>query len=150
MIGTMAALLGAAGAGAAFVRLAPTRAADWDVDPAVDGRTGPGRHLVAEGGDRPPVVLSAPPEAVLGALSEIAAADGARRIAWRADEGRATFEARSRVIGFPDYISVRVLPDGTGSVLTAYARLRYGYDDMGVNRGRLERWIDLLEERFGG
>ena len=150
MIGTMAALLGVAGAGAAFVRLAPTRPEAWDVDPAVEGRTGPGRFLVADGGDRAPLRLPAGPEMVLDTLSEIAAADGAERIVWRPDEGRATWEARSRVVGFPDYVSVRVLPEGEGSVLTAYGRLRFGYDDVGVNRGRLERWLAALEGRLGG
>lgn len=151
MIGTIAAMAGAAAvAGAGWVRLAPTRAADWDVDPAAEGRRGRGRWLIAEGGDRSPVALGAAPDAALVALSEIAEAEGARRIAWRPDEGRATWEVRSRVMGFPDYVSVRVLPAPGGSALTAYSRLRFGADDMGVNRARLERWVAALEARLAG
>lgn len=144
MLGWMVGGVAAAGAaGAGWVRLAPTEAADWHVDPAT-GRTGAGRHLAAEGGDRPPLRLDAPPEAVLAALDRIASeTPRTRRIA--GEDGLVTYETRSRGFGFPDYTSVRVAPDGAGSVITAYARLRYGSDDMGVNRARLEDWLARIE-----
>ncbi|PRY94949.1 uncharacterized protein DUF1499 [Hasllibacter halocynthiae] len=150
IIGSAVAIAGIAAGGAAFVRLAPTRPAEWDVDPAREGRTGPGRHLIAEEGDAPPLQLAAPPGMVLDALSEIAAEEGGTRIVWRPDDGRATWEVRSRVMGFPDYVSVRAVPAGGGTVLTAYSRLRYGADDMGVNEDRLNRWTAALKARLPG
>ena len=136
-------VLAAAAAGAGWVRLAPTGAADWHLDPQ-DGITGPGRYLVAEGGDRPPLRLDAPPETVTEALEGIAAGTPrTRRIA--GGDGLVTYETRSAAMGFPDYTSVRVAAEGDGSVVTAYARLRYGREDMGVNRARVEDWLARLE-----
>ena len=140
ILGGAAAL--AAGA-AAWVRLAPADAAAWHVDPA-KGRTGAGRYLVAPGGDRAPVRLDAAPDAVATALERIAeGTPRTRRVAGEA--AFATYETRSRVFGFPDYTSVRVAADGAGSVVTVYGRLRYGQDDMGVNRARVEDWLAQLE-----
>ena len=146
MIETIVATLGAAAfGGSAFVRMSPVEAARWHVDPEADGRTGPGRYLVAEGGDRPPLTLSAPPAAVLEALNHIALAwPRTQRIAWEPGIGRATYMTRSRVMGFPDFTSVKVAPDGQGSAVTAYARLRYGREDMGVNRDRVTAWLTGL------
>ena len=140
-IGGAALAAGAAGAG--WVRLAPTDPADWHVDPA-GGAAGPGRYLVAEGGDRAALRLDLPPEEVAAALDRIAlGTPRTRRIA--GEPGFATYETRSRGFGFPDYTSVRVAPDGAGSVVTLYARLRYGREDMGVNRARAEDWLARLE-----
>ena len=136
--GGAAALL----AGAAGIRLAPADGADWHVDPS-GGQRGPGRFLVAENGDLAPVRLAAGPQEVMRALEEIArTTPRTRRIA--GDGTLATWETRSRVFGFPDYTTVRVVPDGEGSRLTAYARLRFGKDDLGVNRARVEDWLDRL------
>ena len=51
---------------------------------------------------------------------------------------------RSRVIGFPDAISVSARPDGKGSRLSIWSRSRYGQYDFGVNRARVERWLAAL------
>ena len=146
MIETIAAALGAAAlGGSALVRLSPVEAAKWHVDPETEAGTGLGRYLVAEGGDRPPLFLSAPPGAVLEALDRIARAwPRTARIAWEPEAGRATYMTRSRLMGFPDFTSVKVAPDGTGSRVTAYARLRYGKGDMGVNRARVTAWLTEL------
>ena len=144
----LAVLLLVAGAAALFVRLAPS-GPEWHVDPERDGRTGPGRWLVAEGGDAPALRLPAPPPRALEAFDAVATAEGARRLVWAPEEGRATYVDRSRVVGFPDYVSVSVLPEGDGSRLSAYSRLRFGRDDFGVNRARLERWAARLEAMLG-
>ena len=144
VLGWIAGGAAAAGAaGAAWVRLAPAGIADWHVDPS-EGRMGPGRYLVAAGGDRAPLRSGAPPEAVVAALDRIAAETPRTRGIARTG-GLVTYETRSRGFGFPDYTSIRVEPEGTGSVVTAYARLRYGKDDLGVNRARVEDWLARLE-----
>jgi uncharacterized protein (DUF1499 family) len=45
-------------------------------------------------------------------------------------------------MGFPDYISVRaVAAEDGGARLTIFSRLRFGQDDLRVNRDRVERWL---------
>ena len=63
------------------------------------------------------------------------------RLVGRAEEGLVTFVSRSRVMGFPDYTTLEYR-DGK---LKAYARLRFGQSDLGVNRKRLEGLIAAIQ-----
>jgi hypothetical protein len=123
------AVLGAAGA--AWVRLAPAEPARWHADPltAPDPAT--------------PNFARLAPGAVTGA-GLMARADAAmlalprtRRIAGSVAEGWATYETRSRLMGYPDYTSIRVIPAEGGETLAAFARSRFGHGDLGVNAARL-------------
>ena len=134
---------------AVYVRVAPS-GSEWHVDPEADGRTGPGRWLLAEGGDAPASRLDAPPERALAAFDAVARATGAERLAWEPEAGRATYVARSRVMGFPDYVSVKASPEAEGSRLSAYSRLRFGQADFGVNRSRLEDWTARTRDALAG
>ena len=61
------------------------------------------------------------------------------------EEGRLQFEQRSALFGFVDTIVVEFIDLGEGSAsFTLYSKSNIGYWDMGVNRKRAERWIDLL------
>ena len=140
----LALLLG----GTAYVRLAPMRAADWHVVPEADRRTGkPNDYLVAEGGDRSAVLRPEPPGDLLAKIDRIARSEPRTiRLAGTPDAGFVTYVQRSRVMGYPDAISVRAVPEGTGSRLTIWSRSRFGHGDLGVNRKRVARWLDRLGE----
>lgn len=54
---------------------------------------------------------------------------------------------RSRLMRFPDTVVVRYfdLPGGR-STIALYSRSQLGTSDLGVNRARVERWLDRLAE----
>jgi hypothetical protein len=57
---------------------------------------------------------------------------------------------RSRLLRFPDLITVRFVPiDDTHSTLAIYSRSVWGKGDMGVNRARVEEWLARLKARVG-
>lgn len=57
---------------------------------------------------------------------------------------------RSRLLRFPDLITVRFLPvDDTHATLAVYSRSIYGRGDMDVNRARIEDWLAKLKARVG-
>jgi uncharacterized protein (DUF1499 family) len=57
---------------------------------------------------------------------------------------------RSRLLRFPDLITVRFLPvDDTHATVAIYSRSIYGKGDMGVNRARVEEWLARLKARLG-
>ena len=65
-----------------------------------------------------------------------------QRIAGSPDEGRVTYVTRSQVFGFPDYTTIEA---GTGQDeqwVAVRGRLRFGKFDMGVNRARIEAWLE--------
>jgi uncharacterized protein (DUF1499 family) len=57
-------------------------------------------------------------------------------------------QQRSAVFGFPDTITVRVLPTESGATFAAYSVSELGWWDFGVNRSRLEAWQQAAEQRL--
>ena len=131
----------------AYIRLAPSDPERWHVDPLSAADPGQGGVLLVPP-DAP--VLATTPETLMGVFDSIAMAEPrVTRLAGGVGEGHATYVARTRIMGFPDYISVRALPAEDGATLAVVSRLRFGQSDMGVNRARLDRWMAELGERVG-
>jgi len=138
-----------AAAGTAWVRLAPSDPRRWHVDPmTVEKPAYPGHYLLRpEGGDAAGPVFDTDPQALMAQLHDVATAEPRVLVlAGSVADGHVTYIARSRLMGFPDYVSVRAIPaEGGGARLAIFSRLRFGSDDMGVNRARVERWLDALD-----
>lgn len=119
-----------------YVRLAPSDPADWHVMPqsaeAVDMPNGVQR-VVYPGNDP------------LGRIDRIIRKTPRTEVlAGSPRAGLITYVTRSLVWGFPDYTTVAVR-DGQ---LVIFARARFGRSDLGVNKGRVEKW--LADFRLGG
>ncbi|MGI1661297.1 DUF1499 domain-containing protein [Palleronia sp. KMU-117] len=135
---------------ALYVRLAPSDPARWHVDPLAAPDPGPGGIRLA-----PPEapVFAASPQAVIEAFDAVAlSTPRVTRLAGSPGEGQVTYVARSRLWGFPDYVTIRVLPDPEtgGATVAIHSRLRFGQGDMGVNRARVEAWLGAVEDRLAG
>ena len=135
----------------AWVRLAPSDPAGWHVDPLTGPERGAANSwLVApEGGagvDAVAPVYPVPAEDLAQALDAVAREEpSTERVAGRPQDLWTTYLQRSRWIGFPDYVSVRAVPlNGDRSTLAIFSRSRFGSDDLGVNRARVERWLAAL------
>ncbi|MEM8555880.1 MAG: DUF1499 domain-containing protein [Pseudomonadota bacterium] len=132
---------------ALYVRLAPSDVQAWHVDPRdVADPTPMGRYLLRDGeGDAAAPRFAGTPDAVMAKLHEVAL--GTPRVsvlAGNPDEGFVTYIARSRLFGFPDYVSVVAYADGDQTALAIYARLRFGQSDLGVNQARVDGWLSEL------
>lgn len=86
-------------------------------------------------------VFDASPDTLARADRYLRALPRTRVLAGSVEEGRITYVTRSRFFGFPDYTTIEIV-DGK---LRAYARLRFGKSDMGVNRQRLEGLLAALQ-----
>lgn len=123
-------------AGAAlYVRLAPSNPADWHVplDFSENKDFKRGVQRVANAGADSLVRL----DAILSSTPRVSVLSGS------AAGGHVTYVVRSLVWGFPDYVTAQQ----DGNALKIYARSRFGRSDLGVNRGRVEQWLRLLEAR---
>ena len=118
---------------AGYVRLAPTDPAKWhkaltfEKDRRLPGGT---QKVIAAGGDtlaKLDVIITAHPRIKV--------------IAGSVEEGHITYEARTKVMQFPDYITVQQADDQ----LKIYSRLRFGRRDIGVNHDRLSAWLNTLQ-----
>jgi uncharacterized protein (DUF1499 family) len=74
-----------------------------------------------------------------------------QQIAVSKDGWQYDFIQRSRLLRFPDSITVRFVPlDEQHSTLAIYSRSHYGYTDFGVNRRRVETWLTALRQSDTG
>lgn len=63
--------------------------------------------------------------------------------------GQYEFVQRSRFFRFPDVITIRFLPlEVDTSTLAIYSRSKVGYGDFGVNRRRVEMWLEQMEKQL--
>ncbi|MDF0600893.1 DUF1499 domain-containing protein [Psychromarinibacter sp. C21-152] len=128
----------------AWVRLAPSDPDDWHVDPLKAGDPGRGGVLLLPGEEAR--TYKATPKSLLSAFDRVAMeAPRVEQLAGSVGSGRITYIARTKWLGFPDYITVTAVPAEGGAQLAVYSRLRYGRGDMGVNRKRLDRWLEELQ-----
>lgn len=59
------------------------------------------------------------------------------------------YEERSKLIGFPDRMSVQFLTvSPTSSSVAIYSRSKYGYSDLGVNETRVVRLMSELKAKL--
>lgn len=134
-----------------YVRIAPSNPAAWHVDPLTvqqakarnNWRIAPGDTA---GANAAAPVYTVPAEDLAHALDRVATEEpAARRLAGAPETLWTTYLQRSRWVGFPDYVSVRVVPlDENRSSLAILSRSRFGADDLGANRKRVERWLAAL------
>lgn len=83
------------------------------------------------------------PDALFAAIERVALAQERTYEQVRFPERRqAHFVVRSRLMNFPDLVTVAVL-DGGGLVI--WSRSVYGEGDLGVNHARVEAWLATLE-----
>ena len=131
------------GAGLAYVRYVPMDPEHWHADPEDGARTGnPNDHLMGPGGDRAPLIFDLPPAEVMARLDVAAMVEpGVERLAGDVGAGHVTYVQRTRLMGYPDAISVKASPEGAGTRLSIWSRSRFGKSDFGVNRERVERWL---------
>lgn len=141
----------AAVAGGVYFRRAADDPARWHVDPLTAVKPdSPNAALIRpEGGDAAARVYPVSPAELAAALDAAAMAEPrTTRIAGEPQSLWMTYVQRSALWGFPDYISVKVLPAEGGATWAAFSRARYGYSDMGVNAARLARWQAEVQARL--
>ena len=143
LIGTLLAAL--------FFRLAPIDPIAWHVDPlTVEAPTSENYLLLrpSDGQSPAPVFQAAAPE-VAAALRDVALTTPRTALVTESsDRLHITFVVRSQVMGFPDFLTVKVLATDEGATLAIFSRSQYGYSDFGVNEARVESWLAALRMRL--
>lgn len=131
------------------IRFLPDDPARWQVPVATAEAATPGpcaeKVVLVPKGARATCLLPGTPEQVLARLDAVAmASPRTMRLAGSAQEGRITWVQRSRLMGFPDYITAEAAPAPEGTRLDLFSRQRYGSNDWGVNAARLKDWLSRL------
>ena len=96
--------------------------------------------------DLPAPVISRPVNEVFLAVQEAVAREPRlEQVEVDASQVTLRYVQRSKIMGFPDTINVRVVPTANGaSAVLIYSRSQIGKGDMGVNLARVKRWSELI------
>ena len=120
---------------AGYIRLAPSNPEKWHVplEFETDAEFRNGARRVIDGDqtefDRLDRIIRDEPRSTV--------------LAGSPDDGRVTYVLRTKVVGFPDYATIE-RADGQIRILS---RSRFGVSDGGLNRTRVERWLQGLQTR---
>lgn len=72
--------------------------------------------------------------------------DGVVLLAGQPEDGFVTYIYRSRLMGFPDALSLTLDPtDEGGTRVQIFSRSRFGYGDLGMNAARVADWVGALQ-----
>jgi uncharacterized protein (DUF1499 family) len=128
----------------AYTRLAPSDPAVWHHDPETAISTGkPNEYRLI--GDLAPIFNMGSPDLASLVDDLIAAQPRVSRLAGNPNELMMTYVQRSMSMGYPDYITIKVVPMGEEqSKLEILSRSRFGYSDLGINKLRVKQWIRLI------
>ncbi|MEM5519138.1 DUF1499 domain-containing protein [Sulfitobacter sp. AS59] len=121
----------------AYIRFAPSDAANWTVDANADA---PGTYPKG-GGFKVVAKVDGDADALLGAFDTAMMAQPRTQKLGQAG-GQQIYVTRSLLWGFPDYTTAAL--SGDRSRATFYSRLRFGKSDMGVNAKRLREILGTI------
>lgn len=129
---------------AIHVRTVEMRPGAWHVRPAEAAVPQTPNYALYAGEGA--VMVEGETAAIARAIDEAAMEAGWTSIAGDPAQGFVTYVARSRIMGFPDAISVVVEPAGGGIArVEIFARARFGQSDMGVNEGHARYLLAATE-----
>ena len=112
-----------------------------------EGLAGPGGTTAAPA-DAETRLYPGSPRALLARFDAIARAQTRTRVvAGDLDSLMITYMQRSRVFGFPDYLTVKAVVMDGGAGLMIFSRARSGRSDFGVNRARVEAWLEQFRAK---
>ena len=96
-------------------------------------------------------VFDVPPEKLLAAWDRVMAAEPRTMSLPQKSPDRRSYEQRSKLLRYPDRITVQAVPmdDGKSSI-AIYSQSKYGYSDAGVNETRVKRLLSRLKAELGG
>ena len=120
---------------ALWVRLAPVDTARWHVGAVQEGVG----HMPRANGHLWRGEIAGP-DAMARVDAVIQGTPRTKVIAGSVQSGMVTYQTRSALWGFPDYTTLR---DAEG-LIEINSRLRFGQSDLGVNRARIEGWLEAL------
>ena len=144
MINTIWLLLMIVMSGLIYIRTAPNDLARIHSIPA--NSAVPGKQEYFNAGIIISERVNAKPQALLQDLHEIiTATPRTTALTGSVEGGMISYVTRSRVLGFPDYTTVRTVPEDDHSRLIIYSRLRFGRYDFKVNSYRLYIWMAAIE-----
>ncbi len=130
----------------AYIRFAPANVSAIHVDPASAQSTGKSNAYLLIG-ERAPVFAHSADEMAKLVDDFVMTQPRVTRLAGSAGDKMITYVQRSLIMGYPDFITIKVIAlDNGQSKLRIFSQSRFGHSDMGVNKQRIGQWMRVLRD----
>lgn len=127
-------------AGVIYVRTATHDPDRWHVDPLEASNVDTLNEYLGS------ATVSADAATVAAVLPDLL---GGQVLAGDFASGWVTVVVRTPLVGYPDYVSVRIVEQGAqSSEVTIFSRSRFGKSDLGANKSRVEKTFDALRKKL--
>ncbi len=128
----------------AYIRFAPSKYAVWVLDPVSASSTGKPNEYRLTGNTAP--VFHMPTQDLFKLVGGfILSQKRVHLLAENTNTFEATYVQRSLLMGYPDYISIKITAvNANQSRLEVFSRSRFGHSDLGVNKRRIDQWISAI------
>jgi hypothetical protein len=129
-----------------YIRFAKPNESNWHVDPELVSRNDLRNSFLFNSKSSNFFHYAVPVKELYLELDTIFEEDKCQRVFGDIDDGLITFVCRSRLFGFPDYVSISFREPETGvSTLSVFSRSRFGIYDFGKNKKRVTKWLQQLK-----
>ncbi|MDG2095940.1 MAG: DUF1499 domain-containing protein [Paracoccaceae bacterium] len=132
-----------------YIRFAKPNESNWHVDPELVSRNDLRNSFLINSKSSNFFHYAVPVKELYIELYTILEEDKCQRVFGDIDDGLITFVCRSRLFGFPDYVSISLRESETGvSTLSVFSRSRFGIYDFGKNKKRVTNWLQQLKSNI--
>jgi uncharacterized protein (DUF1499 family) len=131
----------------AYIRLSKVEQSIWHLDPDSITNININNSFLLNYANKGTKTFNLEVNALFNILNNIIINDNCEKVFGDINLGLITYVCRSKMFGFPDYVSINFKNLGVNkSSLSIFSRSRFGWYDFGKNKQRVQKWLTELKK----
>ena len=131
----------------AYIRLSKVEQSIWHLDPDSISNVNINNSFLLNYANKGTKTFNLDVNALFNILNNIIINDNCEKVFGDINLGLITYVCRSKMFGFPDYVSINFKNLGVNkSSLSIFSRSRFGWYDFGKNKQRVQKWLTELKK----
>ena len=131
----------------AYIKLSKVEQSIWHLDPDSITNVNINNSFLLNYANKGTKTFNLEVNALFNILNNIIINDNCEKVFGDINLGLITYVCRSKVFGFPDYVSINFKNlDINKSSLSIFSRSRFGRNDFGKNKQRIQKWLTELKK----
>tara|TARA_B100000767_G_scaffold430_1_gene380 strand:+ start:2033 stop:2479 length:447 start_codon:yes stop_codon:yes gene_type:complete len=131
----------------AYIKLSKVEQSIWHLDPDSITNVNINNSFLLNYANKGTKTFNLEVNALFNILNNIIINDNCEKVFGDINLGLITYVCRSKVFGFPDYVSINFKNLGINkSSLSIFSRSRFGRNDFGKNKQRIQEWLTELKK----
>jgi len=131
----------------AYIRLSKVDQSIWHLDPDSITFNNKSNSFLLNYNNKGTEIFDISVNSLFNHLNNIIINDNCEKVFGDINFGLITYVCRSKVFGFPDYVSISFEKlDNNKSSISIFSRSRFGKYDFGKNKQRIQKWLTELRK----